>query len=229
MSDLLIMALPLLGTGLLYTVILAGTSFMGGLVLGTLLGGLRAEQPPVLGKLAAIYIELLRGIPLILFIVFMHYGVMSVFLERPNFFVSALVAFSLFEAAYIGEIVRSGFRSIKQSERDAAEALGLAYPVQLIYVYLPLVFSRMMPALVGQLITLVKDTSLASIVGVVELTRAGEIIYQQTYNDLEILLLQAFIYFVVCYSLSKISRRWEVQQHQDNAGAGGLLLQSIQG
>lgn len=228
MPDLFFGSLPLLAKGLLYTALLAGTSFIVGLSFGTLLGILRAERAPFFGKLAALYIEFIRGIPLILFLVFVHYGLMSWIVDRPNIFVTALVAFSLFEAAYIGEIVRSGFRAIDETERDAAVSLGLSYSTRLFYVYLPLAFSRMMPALVNQLVTLIKDTSLASIVGVIELTRAGEIIYQRTYHDLEILLAQAVIYFVICYSLSILSRKWEVQRRNENAMRGSLLMQSIQ-
>ncbi len=220
--------LPLLLTGLLYTIILSGTAFVFALLLGTILGVLRHEGPVPLKKLATLYIELIRGIPLILFLVFIHYGLLPLVIDRPNFFISSVLAFTLFEAAYIAEIIRSGFRSITQTERDSAVSLGLSYNQQLFYIYLPLAFSRTMPAMVSQLITLIKDTSLASIVGVIELTRAGEIIYERTFHDFEILIFQALIYFLMCYGLSKYSQRFEAKRSAQRNQEEKLFLESLQ-
>lgn len=205
----ILLGLPLLAKGLLFTVFLAVSSFALALPLGTLLGLLRGEVRGWAGKLAALYIEFLRGIPLILFLVFIHYGLLPLLFGGSNFIVSSLLAFILFEAAYIGEIVRGGLRSVTQSEREAALCIGLDRLQQLRHVVLPLAYQRMLPALVGQFISLLKDTSLAAIVGVVELTRAGEIIYEQKFHDLEILLFQALIYFLLCAGISMVGRRFE--------------------
>lgn len=205
----IVLGFPLLAKGLAYTVLLSGISFALALPLGTLLGLLRGEVRGWPGKLAALYIEFLRGVPLILFLVFIHYGLLPLAFGGSNFMVSSLLAFSLFESAYIGEIMRGGLRSVTQSEREAAQCIGLNRWQQLRHVVLPLAYQRMLPALVGQFISLIKDTSLAAIVGVVELTRAGEIIYEQKFHDLEILLFQALVYFLLCASISLIGRRFE--------------------
>lgn len=215
---------PLLSKGLLYTLVLGLVSFAGGLLGGTLLGLLREENKGVPGRLAAFYIEVMRGIPLILLLVFIHYGLMPLLFRHSNFLTSSILAFILFESAYIGEIIRSGLKAVSRPEREAAISLGMNYPKQLVHVILPLAYSRMMPALIGQFITLIKDTSLASIVGVVELTRAGEIIYEQTYHDLEILLFVALVYFVICFTLARFSKRFET----GDAPAQTLLARSIQ-
>lgn len=206
--------LPLLVRGLGYTVLISVVSFVAAMGLGSLLGLLREESRGLPAWLATSYIELLRGIPLILFLVFIHYGLMPALFGGSDFLTSSLLAFILFESAYIGEIIRSGLKSVTPAEREAAKSLGLSYTQQLRLVILPLTYSRMTPTLIGQFISLIKDTSLASIVGVIELTRAGEIIYEQTFHDFEILSFQATVYFVLCYSLSRFSRRFEVQGAQ---------------
>lgn len=199
----------LLAQGLLYTVLLSATSFAVAFVLGTGLGLLREEVKGWPGKLATLYIEFLRGIPLILFLIFIHYGLLPLVLGQSNFLISSWLAFVLFEAAYIGEIIRGGLRSVSGTEREAAISLGLSRWQQVREVLLPLTFARMAPALVGQLISLIKDTSLAAVVGVIELTRAGEIIYEQKFHDLEILLFQALVYFTLCFSIALLGRRLE--------------------
>lgn len=216
-----LIGLPLLMKGLLYTLGLSLCSFIIALGAGTGLALLREELRGVPGRLATLYIEFMRGIPLILFLVFIHYGLMPLVFGHSNFIVSSLLAFVLFESAYIAEILRSGLRGVNTQEREAAKSLGLNEWQQLRFVVLPLAYSRMMPALIGQFISLIKDTSLASIVGVIELTRAGEIIYEQRYHDFEILLVQAVIYFMVCFTLSRLSRRYESPETR-------LLARSIQ-
>ena len=132
-----------------------------------------------------------------------------VFGLASSFFQSACLALIVFTSAYVAEIVRGGLKSIEIGHIDAAKSLGLNYFQRLIYVILPLAISRMMPALVSQFISLIKDTSLASAIGLIELTRSGEIIYERTYHQFEILLFIGFIYFIICFTMSTISRNME--------------------
>ncbi|HEY9686549.1 MAG TPA: amino acid ABC transporter permease [Coleofasciculaceae cyanobacterium] len=215
--------LPLMAKGFLFTVLLAAVSFSGALLFGTMLGVLREEKKGWPGRAAGLYIEFLRGIPLILFLLFIHYGLMPTVFGHSDFLGSSLLAFFLFESAYVGEIIRGGLRSVTRSERESAKSLGLTETQQLWHVILPLAFQRMMPALAGQLVSLIKDTSLASIVGVIELTRAGEIIYEQRFHDFEILAFQAVVYFLVCYSIARLSRCFEPAEHQ----AESILSQTL--
>lgn len=200
---------PLLFSGLLMTVLLAVIVLPLAVVMGTLLGVLRHRGVFLFQKGAVVYVEFVRSVPLILFLVFIHYGLLPLLGIRPHFLMSSVLAFVLFESAYFAEIVRGGLRSLHVEEHEAAISLGLSRMQQLLLVDLPLAFQRTIPALVNQAISLIKDTSLASIVGVIELTRAGEIIYEQTYHDFEILLIQALIYFAICFSLSRLSQRYE--------------------
>jgi His/Glu/Gln/Arg/opine family amino acid ABC transporter permease subunit len=215
--------LPLMAKGFLFTMLLAAVGFTGALLLGTILGVLREEKKGWPGRMAGLYIEFLRGIPLILFLVFIHYGLMPMVFGRSDFLGSSLLAFFLFESAYVGEIIRGGLRSVTRTERESAKSLGLTECQQLRHVILPLAFQRMMPALAGQFVSLIKDTSLASIVGVIELTRAGEIIYEQRFHDFEILVFQAVVYFLVCSSIARFSRRFEPAEHR----AESILSQAL--
>ena len=196
--------------GLGMTLMLAVVVIIGSSVLGIILGMARHSRVYGVGHLATTYIEFVRSIPLIMFIFFTHFGILPfVFHIQPSFFISAAIAMIIFTAAYIAEIVRGGLKSIEKGHIEAARSLGLNYFQMMVYVILPLALSRMTPALVSQLITVIKDTSLASIIGLIELTRAGEIVYGRTYHDLEILLFVSLVYFVICYSLSLLSKKLE--------------------
>jgi len=196
--------------GLLVTLKLASISIIGSLIIGIIFGVLRYSRLFPFNIIATMLIELIRSIPLILFIVFVHFGLLPAILGSPaSFFQSSCVARTIFTSAYVAEIIRGGLKSIEMGHIDAAKSLGLNYFQRLVYIILPLAITRMMPALVSQFISLIKDTSLASTIGLIELTRSGEIIYERTYHELEILLFIAFIYFLVCYSLSFLSRKLE--------------------
>ncbi len=200
--------------GLAVTFQLAAVSVAGSLIIGTVLGIIRYLRIFPLSLVAAGYIESVRSIPLILFIVFIHFGFLPFILgSESSFFVSSGIALVVFTSAYVAEIVRGGLNSIEKGHLDAAISLGLTRFQRLAYVILPLALGRMMPALVSQFIALIKDTSLASTIGLIELTRSGEIIYERTYHELEVLLFIAFIYFVICFSLSKLGKKLETKPY----------------
>ncbi|MEW5821966.1 MAG: amino acid ABC transporter permease [Cyanobacteriota bacterium] len=212
--------LDFLAKGLFMTCQLAFVSILGSSILGIIFGVARHSKFPFVSWIATIYIEFVRSIPLILFIVFVHFGLLPYVLRiQTNFFLSAAVALIIFTAAYIAEIVRGGLKSIERGHTEAARSLGLNYFQMMAYVVLPLAISRMTPALVSQFIALIKDTSLASIIGLIELTRAGEIVYSRTFHEFEILIFIAIIYFAICYSLSILSRKLESISSSKNPDA----------
>lgn len=218
MQDI-IQNLDFLLKGLSVTVILGIMSAVTSLVLGACLGLIRYSKTPF-SIFATIFIEITRSIPLVLYIVFI-YLTFSPFLSMINIyndeifgsleFQSSYIALSLFTSAYVAEIVRSGLKSIEKEQIQGAKALGLTTFQRIIYIILPCAIARMMPALVSQLITLIKDTSLASIIGLIEFTRSGEIIYERTYNESQILTFIACVYFIICYSMSQFSRKLETR------------------
>lgn len=208
--DVILANFDFLMKGLLMTFKLAILSIAGSLVLGTIVGITRYLQIPPFSLIAAFYIETVRSVPLILFIFFTHFGFLPYILGTPSsFFVSSCIALIVFTSAYIAEIIRGGLGSIEKEHVDAAVSLGLTRFQRLEYIILPIAVQRMVPALVSQFIALIKDTSLASTIGLIELTRAGEIIYERTYHEFEVLVFVAFVYFLVCFSLSRVSRLLE--------------------
>lgn len=200
--------------GLAVTLKLALISAAGSLIFGILLGIIRYSRVIIFSSIATAYIETVRSVPLILFIVFMHFGALPYIMRQPpSFFDSSCVAFIIFTSAYIAEIIRSGLNSVEKVHIDAAKSLGLNWMQRLTHIILPLAINRMTPALVSQFISLIKDTSLASTIGLIELTRSGEIIYERTFHEAEILLFIAFVYFIICFGLSKLSVIFESKHH----------------
>ena len=217
MNDIVLNSEQLL-LGLRVTILLGILSCVTSLILGSLLGVARYSRIFPLNAIAAGFIELTRSIPLVLYIVFIYLtfspilGSINIFHDEifgSLEFQSAYIALSLFTSAYIAEIVRSGLKSVEKTQIQAAKALGLTVFQRLKYIILPCAISRMMPALVSQFISLVKDTSLASVIGLIEFTRSGEIIYERTYRETEILALIAITYFVICYTMSLVSQKME--------------------
>lgn len=208
----------LLFKGLRITILLGILSGVTSMILGSILGVARHSGFLPLKILSATFIEITRSIPLVLYIVFI-YLTCSPILSGINIFhddifgslefQSSYIALSLFTSAYIAEIVRSGLKSVEATQIKAAQALGLNVFQRLKYIILPCAISRMMPALVSQFISLVKDTSLASVIGLIEFTRSGELIYERTYQETEILILIAVVYFVICYGMSLFSQKLE--------------------
>ncbi|EKE02812.1 MAG: Polar amino acid ABC transporter, inner membrane subunit [uncultured bacterium] len=200
--------------GLVVTLQVAGISISGSLILGIILGVIRYSKIFPLNIISVIYIETIRSTPLILFIVFIHFGLLPViFGESTSVFQSTYIALIIFTSAYVAEITRGGLKSIESGYIEASKSLGLTYFQRLFYVILPLAITRMTPALVSQFISLIKDTSLASAIGLIELTRSGEIIYERTYHEFEILIFIALTYFAICFGLSTLSKKLETKPY----------------
>lgn len=208
----------LLFKGLRMTIMLGLLSGITSMLLGSLLGIARYSNILPLKIISATFIETTRSIPLVLYIVFIYLTCSPILASINVFhddifgsleFQSAYIALSLFTSAYIAEIVRSGLKSVEVTQIQGAKALGLNVFQRLKYIILPCAISRMMPALVSQFISLVKDTSLASVIGLIEFTRSGELIYERTFRETEILVLVAIVYFVICYGMSLISQQLE--------------------
>jgi putative glutamine transport system permease protein len=198
-----------LWAGLQITLAMAAIAIVASLIAGLLLALCRLSRFPLLRYPAALYVEVVRALPVLLIIFFTFFGSARTGLGLNPFGAGAL-ALALYTSAINAEIVRAGITSIGRGQWEAARSLGLTYPQTLRYVVLPQAFRRVVPPQVSQIITLLKDTSLAAVIGVLELTRRAQIIYQAEFNPLQSLFVAACIYFVINYSLSRLSRRWEV-------------------
>ncbi|HEX2036622.1 MAG TPA: amino acid ABC transporter permease [Chloroflexota bacterium] len=196
-------------TGLQTTLSMAAIAIAGSLVLGLFIAICRLSPFLVLRLPAIVFIALIRAVPVLLIVFFTFFGAARAGLGLDPFGAGTL-ALTVYTAAVNAEIMRAGITSIDRGQLEAARSLGLSYGQMMRYVVLPQALRRMVPPQVSQLITLTKDTSLTAVIGVGELTRRGQIIYQGETNPLQTLFVVACIYFAVNYGLSRFSRRWEL-------------------
>jgi His/Glu/Gln/Arg/opine family amino acid ABC transporter permease subunit len=197
------------------TLRLAGPAMALGFLLGTLIGLARLSGSLWVRLPAKIYVEFFRGVPLVM-VIFWFWFIVPALLGRslPEYAV-ALTAFVIFEAAYFAEIVRAGIQSVPRGQVEAATATGLARAPMMRHVILPQALRNMIPALVTQFIVLLKDTSLASIIGYVDLTKAAQIVNNREIRPFELYLFIAVVYWLCSFAMSKYVQRWESPAEPD--------------
>ncbi len=200
--------------GLLLTLILAAVGIVVCFPLGVLLALGRRSQLPAIKWVSTIYIETIRGVPLVT-ILFMGSIIFPIFMPgdfQLDKVIRAMIALTLFSAAYMAENVRGGLQAIPQGQVEAAQAVGLTYPKTMLFIVLPQALRSVIPAIVGQFISLFKDTSLVTIVGLQDLLGIARSIlgnpkWQGYY--VELYLFVAAIYFAFCYAMSYVSQKIE--------------------
>ena len=191
------------------TLRLAIPAIVLGFVLGIFIGLARLASASWIRMPATIYVEFFRGVPLVMVIFWIWFIIPQLLrLPIPEYGV-ALTAFVIFEAAYFGEIVRAGVQSVARGQVEAATALGMTATKTMAYVVLPQALRNMVPSLVTQTIVLFKDTSLASIIGYVDLTKAAQIVNNREIRPFELYLFIAVVYWICTYSMSLMARRLE--------------------
>ena len=198
--------LPYLADGFVLTLESAAVSILGGTIVGLLLGLARAGRVPVLRQAAILYIELIRGTPLLVVLLVVYLAVPALTGERLGPVPSAVIGFIVFVAAYIAEDLRSGLASVPVGQIEAGLASGLSSPQVMRFVVLPQALRRMIPALFNQFVRLLKFTSVASVIGATELTGAVLEVNAREVKPLELLAFLALAYFVACYALSLLGR-----------------------
>lgn len=196
--------------GLLLAFRIAAISMALSLVVGVTMAVGRLARPRIIRWPAAVYVETFRAVPLLLLIFFVFFGSARTPLEIGPI-TSVIIALTLYNSAVVAEIVRAGVLSISRGILEAARALGLSYLQSMRYVAIPMALRRMAPGVVSQLITLFKDTSLASVLSILELSRSARVIYDTpTYgNPVEVLTIVALMYFIPSYALSLLAQRLE--------------------
>ncbi len=198
--------------GFWVTLKVAFISIILSFIIAALVGTIRFAKIPVISQILAVIVETIRNLPLLLIIFFAYFALPEINIKL-EIIPAAIIALTLFESAMISEIIRSGLNSIDKGQIEAARSSGLTYVQALRYIILPQALRRMIPPMVSQFISLLKDTSLAVVISLPELTHHAQIIYGQSSSYfIPILLLVAIMYFVVNYTLSIIARRLELKQ-----------------
>jgi polar amino acid transport system permease protein len=192
-----------------WTVLLSLIAFAGGAVGGLVLAVMRTSRNVVLRTLAATYIGLIQGTPVLMQLFLSFYGLAVLTGVRIDPWPAVTLTFTMYAAAFLGEIWRGAIQAIPRTQWEAAAALPLSPTAQLRHVILPQAFRIAIPPTVGFLVQLIKGTSIASIIGFVELTRAGQLIVNVTFQPMIVYPIIAVLYFALCWPLSLASLRLE--------------------
>ncbi len=205
--------------GMTFTLTLTGLAMVGGVIFGTLLAMMRLSRFPLLGIPAGAYVNLMRSVPLVLVIFWFYFlvpyiGAWIIGAPRPvqvGAFLSCVITFTLFEAAYYCEIMRAGIQSIPRGQVAAGQALGLNYWQTMGYIVLPQAFRNMTPVLLTQTIILFQDTSLVYVISVTDFLGAAAKIANRDYRLVEMYTFAAVVYFVISLSLSFVVKRLQAR------------------
>ena len=198
--------------GVKFTLIIAFFSIIIGLFLGILTSIIRdyhreTKKLKILSKICDIYVYVIRGTPTILQLMILYYVVFKSSTLSP--IIVGTIAFGINSGAYVSEIFRAGFEGIAKGQREASKTLGLNYIKAMRYVIFPQALVKIFPALGNEVITLVKETSIAGYIGIVELIKAADIVSSRTYDYFFPLVVSAIIYLCLTYVLSKMMKYGE--------------------
>ena len=203
-----ILELTYLLQGLLWTLLLAAIGFVGGIAFGVVVALMRVSDSPWLRIPAIGWIGLFQGTPLLMQLFVAYFGLPLLGFDLPAW-AAVSVALTAHASAFLGEIWRGAIQAVPRGQSEAADALGLPARSRMVDVIMPQAFKLSLPATVGFLVQLLKGTSLAAIVGFIELTRAGTIVSNQIYKPLLVFGVVGAMYFALCWPLSLWGRRLE--------------------
>jgi polar amino acid transport system permease protein len=191
-----------------WTLLLTLVAFSIGSLMGGGLAIMRLSQSRILRKIASAYILVIQSIPVLMVLFMSYYGLSMFGIELPSFF-AASASLAVYASAYLAEIWRGSIESVPYQQWEASSSLALTRPQQYRYVILPQAVRISLPPTVGFLVQLVKNTSIVSVVGFVELSRAGTLVNNATFRPFQVFGLVAAIYFLICFPLSRLSRHLE--------------------
>ncbi|GCF93634.1 glutamine ABC transporter permease [Enterococcus florum] len=199
--------------GLWVTVQVSILSIIFSMILGGVAGTIRYSGIPFVSKALGIVIDIIRNLPLLLIIFFTYFALPQIGIKL-NIFWAAVAALTIFESAMLSEIFRAGLNAVPKGQTEAGLSSGLTYVQTLAIIILPQALKSMLPAILSQLISLIKDTSLAVIISLPELMHNARIVYGQNTNYvIPMFVAMTAMYFVVCYLLSLASRYLETRNY----------------
>lgn len=191
-----------------WTVLLTGIAFAIGSLAGGVFAIMRLAQNWVLRSIAAGYITVIQSIPVLMILFMSYYGLTLFGFELPPLLAASL-SLSIYVSAYLAEIWRGSIQAVPQQQWEASASLALTRFQQYRYIILPQALRISLPPTVGFLVQLVKNTSIVSVVGFVELSRAGQLVNNATFRPFQVFLVVAILYFAICFPLSRLSRYLE--------------------
>lgn len=188
--------------GLEITVLISVVSVLLSFIIGSVLGIIRYSRIKYLSAIVGFIIDIIRNLPLLLIIFFTYFGLPN-FGFKPETIPAAIIAMTVFESMMLAEIVRSGLNAVDVGQMEGARSVGMSFVQALWHIILPQAYKKMIPAIISQFVSLIKDTSLATIIVVPELMQHAQVVYGQNANYiLPMFAALAVLYFIICFSLS---------------------------
>ena len=207
--ELALYSLPFLWRGTLLTLLISALVATSSLLFGVLLGTLSCYSPLPVRWMIRLYCDVIRGIPVLVLIFTVYYGLPLLLGFPINNFLAAIVALTVFTTAQVTEISRGAIQSIHFGQTEAGKAIGLGFWPRMIYIIFPQALRRFLPPYVNNVTDVVKGSALVSLVGIVELLFSMKQVIGRVYEPMPIYIVGSLIYFAINYSLSSASRRLE--------------------
>ncbi|TDT56469.1 amino acid ABC transporter membrane protein (PAAT family) [Fonticella tunisiensis] len=187
------------------TIIISIFTVLIGVILGTFLALMKLSKNKILKSIASSYIEFIRGTPVMVQMFIIYYGMN---LGLPDY-VAGIVTLSINSSAYVAEIIRAGIQAVDKGQMEAARSLGMSHKMAMRYIIIPQAFKNILPALGNEFITVIKESSIVSVIGIPELMYNADTVRGNTFMPFAPLIVAAFIYFVLTFTLSKVVGRVE--------------------
>lgn len=203
--------------GIVYTLIITVFSVFFGFILGFIFAMFRRSKNKVLHGLAVAYIEFIRGTPMMVQVMFVYFGIGEIIQNIPAL-VAGIIAVSINSGAYVAEIIRSGIQAINHGQFEASRSLGMSQKLTMRYVIMPQALRNIWPALGNEFITLLKDSSIVSVIGVTELMYQTQLVQSATYKGAFPLFIAMMIYFILTFSLTRLLNYGERKLNRSGRG-----------
>lgn len=195
-------------TGTANTVLIAFLTVIFGVCIGTVLALMKISNSKILKFIASAYIEFIRGTPLLVQAFIFFYIIIlpdfTLFGLQMSRFIPGVIAMSINSGAYVAEIIRAGIQAVDRGQMEASRSLGFTVGQSMRYIVLPQAVKNILPALGNEFIVVIKESSILSVIGIVELMRSTDIVKAATYLPVEPLLVTAVIYFILTFTLSRV-------------------------
>lgn len=201
--------------GIKLTLIISLVSVFLGTIFGVILYAMKKSKISIFKIVANVYIEIIRGTPLYLQIMIVYYGTAQVLNLDVSALISGIIAISLNSAAYVSELIRAGIEAIDKGQLEAARSLGMNYRQAMVLVIIPQAIKNILPAIGNEFIAVIKESSMASTIGVAELMYAANKVTGAIFRSFEPLIVSACCYFILTYTLGRVIKYIEGRMNTD--------------